>query len=403
MLYNAFLQALKEIKRNVMRSLLTATGIVIGIASVISMVNIAKGASQSITSSMHSLGSQTLYVMPGERHGHSGSNFNAKPFSYKDINLMRDSIFSLEAVSAVESNTMMTHYKGQSHQSTIKGVDNEYFIIKNWNLAQGRYFEASELRGGQNSCIIGQTIKRKLFANREDLIGAKIGLKSFSCTVIGVLKPKGSNTFGRDQDDIVLLPIKLFLRRISGNSDIHLIMARVKKNVPIEVAKLQIEQLLRERRRLKANMENDFSVGSMTALLNTISEISTILTLMLAAVAAISLLVGGIGIMNIMLVSVTERTKEIGVRMAIGAMPKDILVQFLIESLVLSSLGGFVGVILGFTVSIVASQALDIPLVIDTPITIIALLFSMLIGIIFGLLPAKKAANMNPIEALRFE
>ncbi len=403
MLYNAFLQALREIKRNFMRSLLTATGIVIGIASVIAMVNIGKGASLSITNSVQALGSNTLYVMLGQQQGPTGMTFTAKPFSLDDIHLIKASIFSLKAISPVESVSLMTQYKENSYQTNIKGIDNDYFIIQNWELAQGRYFEKSELRTGQNSCIIGQTVKRKLFPNTQELIGKKVRLNTFSCVVIGLLKAKGTNTFGRDQDDMIAVPIKLFQRRISGNEEVHMIMAAVKKRVPIEEAKLQIERLLRERRHIKPDMEDDFTVGSMTALLDTISKITSVLTLMLGAVAAISLLVGGIGIMNIMLVSVTERTREIGIRMAVGAMSKDILVQFLIESLVLSGLGGLVGIVLGLTITVTVSHALDITLIIDPGITLIALLFSMFIGIFFGIIPARKAANMNPIEALRFE
>jgi putative ABC transport system permease protein len=221
--------------------------------------------------------------------------------------------------------------------------------------------------------------------------------------VVGVLEAKGANTFGMDQDDLVLVPIKMFQRRISGNDNLHLIMAAVKENIPLEEAKLQIQRLMRERRHIKTGEEDNFSVRSMTALLDTITQITSMLTVMLGAVAAISLVVGGIGIMNIMLVSVTERTREIGIRMAVGAMAQDILVQFLIEAVVLSGIGGIVGIIMGMAITVGVSVAMDITLVIDPSITMIALLFSMLIGIVFGIIPARKAANMNPIDALRYE
>lgn len=252
-------------------------------------------------------------------------------------------------------------------------------------------------------CVLGETVVKELFDSGESAVGKKIRLQNFSCEVIGVLEAKGANTFGMDQDDLVLVPIKMFQRRISGNDNIHLIMASVKENIPLEEAKLQIEQLLRERRHIKVGDEDNFSVQSLTALVDTISKITSLLTVMLGAVAAISLVVGGIGIMNIMLVSVTERTREIGIRMAVGAMAQDILIQFLIEAVVLSGLGGIVGIVIGMAITYGVAVGMDITLVLDPSITMIALLFSMLIGIVFGIIPARKAANMNPIDALRYE
>ena len=275
--------------------------------------------------------------------------------------------------------------------------------MQNWRLKEGREFEKSELRTGQNVCILGQTVIKELALSDEPIIGKKIRLQKFSCQVIGVLEAKGANTFGMDQDDLILVPIKMFQRRVSGNDSIHLIMAAVKENIPLEEAKLQIQQLMREQRHIKNGEEDNFSVRSMTALLDTITQITSMLTVMLGAVAAISLVVGGIGIMNIMLVSVTERTREIGIRMAVGAMAQDILIQFLIEAVVLSGIGGIVGIIVGMAITFGVSAGMGIALVIDPSITMIALLFSMLIGIVFGIIPARKAANMNPIDALRYE
>jgi putative ABC transport system permease protein len=403
MLFNAFLQAIREIRRNLMRSLLTATGIVIGIASVIAMVNIGKGASESITKSIGELGSSTLYIMPGQERGPGSRSSLTKAFKMKDIDVLKSSLFTLDAISPLEGTSMTVIYKDKNYQTSIRGTDNDYFEIQNWMLKEGRKFEKSELRTGQNVCILGQTVINKLIVSDESIIGKKIRLQSFSCQVIGVLKAKGANTFGMDQDDLILVPIKMFQRRISGNDNIHLIMAAVNENIPLEAAKLQIRQLMRERRHIKDEEEDNFSIRSMTALLDTITQITSMLTIMLGAVAAISLVVGGIGIMNIMLVSVTERTREIGIRMAVGAMAQDILIQFLIEAIVLSGLGGIVGILIGITITFGVSKGMDIALVIDPGITMIALLFSMLIGIIFGIIPARKAANMNPIDALRYE
>ncbi len=293
--------------------------------------------------------------------------------------------------------------KNQNYKTSVIGVDNDYFKVQNWTVKSGREFEDRELRAGQNICLLGKTVVDKLFLFGEDPIGKKVRLKNFSCEVIGVLKEKGANTFGMDQDDLILVPIKMFQRRISGNDSIHLIMASVKKNIPLDEAKLQIQKVMREIRHIKDQDDDNFSVRSMTALLDTIAKITSMLTIMLGAVAAISLIVGGIGIMNIMLVSVTERTREIGIRMAIGAMAGDILTQFLIESVVLSGIGGIIGVFLGLVITYTVSVSIDIVLIMDVSITVIALAFSMLMGIIFGIIPARKAANMNPIDALRYE
>lgn len=403
MLSNAFLQAIREIRRNLMRSLLTATGIVIGIASVIAMVNIGKGASESITSSVSELGSNTLYIMPGQEQGPGGHSSLVKAFKLKDMEVIKESLYALDAISPLESTSMTVLYRDKNHQTSIRGTDNGYFDVQNWELKRGRFFDKSELRTGHNVCILGQTVIKELFAADEPVIGKKVRLQNFSCEVIGLLEKKGANTFGMDQDDLVLVPIKMFQRRISGNDNIHLMMALVKENIPLEEAKLQIEQVMRERRHLKTGEEDNFSVRSMTALVDTISRITSLLTMMLGAVAAISLVVGGIGIMNIMLVSVTERTREIGIRMAVGAMAQDILIQFLIEAVVLSALGGIVGIAIGVGITFGVAGAMDITLIIDPSITVVALLFSMLIGIVFGIIPARKAANMNPIDALRYE
>lgn len=403
MFRNAFLLALREIRRNLMRSLLTAVGIVIGIASVIAMVNIGQGASRSITQSVEQLGSNTLYIMPGQRRGPGSRGVIEKPFKKKDLEIIRSSIYALDAISPVENTSMTVIYKEQNYRTSIRGVENEYLQIQNWKIQEGRGFEKNELRTGQKVCLMGQSIIKNLSATPDSILGNKIRLKNFSCEVIGVLEAKGANTFGQDQDDVVLLPFTLFQRRISGSDNLHLMMAAVKENVPLEEARIQIERVLREHRHIENPIDDDFQVRSMTALLDTISQVTTVLTVMLGAVAAISLIVGGIGIMNIMLVSVTERTREIGIRMAVGAMAKDILIQFLIESIVLSGLGGIVGILSGMLITFGVAEWLDIVLVIDPSITVIALVFSMLIGILFGIIPARKASAMNPIDALRYE
>lgn len=402
MFLSAFLQALREIKRNMMRSILTAIGIVIGIASVIAMVNIGKGASESITKSVSRLGSNTLHIMQGQSYK-PGEAHVSIPFTIRDVEVLKSAIFTLEAISPIATSTMSVLYKDKNYQTGITGVDNDYFKVQNWALKEGSYFEKDEIRTGKNVCILGNTIVENLFDDKTSILGEKIRIKNFTCEVIGTLEKKGANAFGRDQDDVVILPIKTFQRRVAGNKNVSMITVSVKETFPLEQAKSQIRYILREQRNLKANDEDNFRIHSMTSLIDTISEITSMLTVMLGAVAAISLVVGGIGIMNIMLVSVTERTREIGIRMAIGAMPKDILIQFLIEAIVLSGIGGVIGVVAGVAITFGVTKSLDIVMIIDPVITVVALIFSMLMGIIFGIIPARKAANMNPIDALRYE
>ena len=403
MFLNAFLQAIREIRRNLMRSLLTAIGIVIGIASVIAMVNIGQGASRSITQSVGKLGSNTLFISPGQERGPPGMSGMNIPFEMKDVRVLQKSVYTLEAVSPMASASLKAVYKDRNYQTSVRGVENGYFDVQNLHMASGERFSESELRGGQSVCILGQTVIGELFPGGESPVGKKIRLKNFSCRVIGTLEAKGANAFGMDQDDLILVPIRMFQRRISGNQNIPVIVVSVKENYPLDAAQQQIGQLLRESRNLKTGEPDNFRVRSMTALLDTLTQITSMLTVMLGAVAAISLVVGGIGIMNIMLVSVTERTREIGIRMAIGAMRQDILIQFLIEAVVLSGLGGFFGVLTGIGITVGVAKGMDIALIIDPAIIMVALLFSMLIGIVFGIIPARKAANMNPIDALRYE
>lgn len=403
MFLNALALALTEIRRNLMRSLLTMIGIVIGIASVIAMVNIGKGASASVTESVGKLGSRSIFVVPGQARGMGGQSTIAKPFERKDVEILKKSIFSLEAVSGVENASLTVLFGENNYHTRISGVNNDYLTVKDWQIKRGRAFANNEMRSGHNVCMIGQTVADKLFENGSEPIGKKIRLEKFSCEVIGLLQAKGANTFGMDEDDIVLVPLRMFQRRISGSSQIHMILASVKKGIPLDEANLQIRRLMREQRSLSADEEDDFSIFTMQALLSTISNITEMLTVMLGFVAAISLVVGGIGIMNIMLVSVTERTREIGIRLAIGATADDILTQFLIESIVLSALGGIIGILLGLLITWTVTSLMDIPFIIDSLMISVALVVSMGIGIMFGFIPARKAANKNPIEALRYE
>lgn len=403
MIWNAFLLALREIRRNMMRSALTTLGIVIGIASVIAMVMLGDATTAYITQSISKLGTNMLILMPGqERKGPPTSEVGAKKFSYSDVDAIKREINDIKGVSPVGSSTLRAVYGNKNHSTTIAGSTNDYFIIKDWNFASGRKFNEAEIRSGLSVCIIGETIRKELFVN-EDPIGESLRLQNFSCQIIGVLEPKGASMFGMDQDDIVVVPLRMFQRRISGNQDISHIMISSVSASTIEEVKLSATSLMQQRRHISPNQENDFNIHDMRDTLQTLSSTTQMLTLLLGAVAAISLLVGGIGIMNIMLVSVTERTREIGIRLAIGAMEREVLLQFLVEAIVLASLGGVIGIVVGVSFGVGISIFFKLPLAFNNGIIVIAFLFSTGVGVIFGYFPAKKAARLNPIDALRHE
>lgn len=403
MIWNAFILALREIRRSAMRSILTTLGIVIGVASVIAMVMLGDATTAYVTNSISKLGTNMLVIIPGqERRGPPSSDLTAKRFSHSDVEALKREVDRIRGAAPVGSNSMQAVYGNQNYSTTIEGSDNDYFTIKDWVFASGRSFSEAELQGGKAVCIIGETVRRQLFGD-QDPLGESIRLENFSCEVIGVLESKGAAMFGMDQDDIVVVPIRMFQRRISGNQDISRIMVSAESSSAIESVKASITALMQERRRIQAGTEDDFSIRDMREMVQTLSSTTQMLTILLGAVAAISLLVGGIGIMNIMLVSVTERTREIGIRLAIGALEREVLLQFLVEAIVLSSLGGIIGVVLGIGVGIGISLFFDLPLIFNTFIVIVAFFFSALVGILFGYFPARKAARLNPIDALRHE
>jgi len=290
----------------------------------------------------------------------------------------------------------------KNRSTTVTGTTNAYFESGNWELATGRLFYDSEVRSGAPVCVIGQTIRRELFGS-QDPIGERIRLRSLSCAIVGLLESKGENTFGQDRDDTVVIPLRTLQRRLSGDEDIQQIQLSVRESTSSEKAQQEIYRLMRERRRLAQDADDDFSIMDQQEIANTISGTTRTLTALLAAVAAISLLVGGIGIMNIMLVSVTERTREIGIRLAIGAFERDVLTQFLVEAIVLSLFGGAVGIGIALAVSYLAATVIGLPFMLDFGIVALAFLFSAGVGVVFGFFPARRAASLNPIDALRHE
>jgi putative ABC transport system permease protein len=396
--------AFQALRRNALRSFLTVLGIVIGVGSVIAMVTIGHGTTAKVTADLSRLGSNLLFVRPGQsmmgRPG--GARGEARPFDARDVAALRAQLRGVRAVAPVTASPVTVVYGAENWSTSVTGTDNAYFITQDWGLTAGRQFLDGEIRSGRAVCIIGETVRKELFG-ASDPLGHRIRLKKISCEVIGLLVPKGQSTFGTDQDDIVLMPLRAVHRRITGNTDIRSILVSAEEDADTARVQADIERLLRERRNIGPREDDDFHVRDLKQVAQTLTATTTVLTGLLGAVAAVSLLVGGIGIMNIMLVSVTERTREIGIRLAIGALERQVLVQFLVEAVVLSLFGGLIGIAVGLALAALAARQMAIPFVLDPSIVLIAFAFSALVGVLFGYFPARRAAHMNPIDALRHE
>jgi putative ABC transport system permease protein len=395
--------ALRAIRRNALRSSLTILGIVIGVAAVITMVTLGTGATLAVAEQIRGLGATVLRARPGQQpRGPGGARQLARPFEVQDAEAIEREIAGLEAVAPTAARTLVAINAELNWSTTVTGTDNAYFKARNWTLAAGREFTDAELRAGAMSCILGATVRQRLFG-AQDPVGAAMRLGALSCQVIGVLAPKGQASFGADQDDLVVVPLRAFQRRIAGSQAVDAILVAVRADIATRKVQAAIEELLRERRRIGAREEADFHVLDMQQIAAAVSGTTQTMTVLLGAVAAVSLLVGGIGIMNIMLVSVTERTREIGIRLAVGAMEEDVLRQFLVEAVTLSLLGGVAGVLVGLGAAAGAAALLGLPFVPNTWIAVVAFLFSGVVGVVFGYFPAHKAARLNPIDALRHE
>ncbi len=401
MIANALLLALREIRRNLMRSILTMLGIVIGVAAVVTMVTLGNGATRSISDQVASLGSNLLLVRPGQRMGPGGSA-GAPMFDVADVDAIRQQVSGLNAV-APETRKGVTVVVGARNWSTsVTGSTTDYFAAAGWTLAGGRIFSESEQRAGRAVCVVGQTLRRELY-NGGDPVGESLRVGRFSCEVIGVLAAKGQSAFGSDQDDIVVMPLRAVQRRLTGNRDIRSILVSASDVSLVTPVKNQVEALLRERRHIGPSEDDNFNVLDTRQIADTLSSTTRVMTALLGAVAAVSLVVGGIGIMNIMLVSVTERTREIGIRLAIGALEREVLLQFLIEAVVLSSLGGVLGLLLAAGASVGLASAMRLPYLFDPGINLLSFAIAAAIGVVFGYVPARRAARLNPIDALRHE
>jgi len=356
-----------------------------------------------VTSDIGKLGTNLLQIRPGQhRHGPGGTQSTGNPFKVEDADAIAREISGLAAVAPMASQNTQVIYGNENWVTSVIGSTRAYLQVRDWQLASGRLFTDSELRGGKDVCIIGATVRKELFGGQNPM-GNTIRLEKLSCQVIGVLESKGESSFGTDQDDFVLIPLRTLQRRMAGNTDVTRIYVSAEDGVSTSKVEQDIERLMRERRRIAIGKEDDFYVRDMQELVSTMTGTTRALTGLLGAVAAVSLLVGGIGIMNIMLVSVTERTREIGIRLAIGALERDVLMQFLVEAVVLSSFGGLIGIILGIVAAAIGARILAVPFVFDPGIVAIAFLFSAAVGVIFGYFPARQAGQLDPIEALRHE
>jgi len=393
--------AWRAISRNMLRSFLTVLGVVIGVAAVIAMVTIGNGTTAKVRDELSRLGTNTLFVRPGQ-WGPGRASTEAKRFTDGDITAIRDQVSGLRAVAPVNRGTATVIAGGANRSTSVIGTTADYLIAQDWELALGRDFSATEDRGSQAACIIGETTRRELFG-AADPVGQSIRVSNVSCPVVGVLAVKGQSGMGDDQDDTVIMPLKLHQRRIGGTTTISSIVLSAQDGVSTAKVQVDVESLLRERRRIAIGRDDDFSVNDMSQIAAAMTGTTMLLTGLLGAVAAVSLLVGGIGIMNIMLVSVTERTREIGIRLAIGALEKQVLTQFLVEAVMLSIFGGVTGIVTGLALAYGVVSFLEVPFVASPTIILLAFLFSAAIGMIFGYFPARRAAQLNPIDALRHE
>ena len=399
----SFLMAWASLIANKLRSLLTMLGIIIGVAAVIALVSIGNGVKQDIEDSISSLGSNLLVVLPGAPRtpGARSSQGSMKSLKISDY----EAIAKLEGVKAASPMTNGSYvviYQNKNWTTSVAGVNSNFQDVNNWTMTSGRFFSDKNVQNRERVAVVGQTVVKNLFAD-EDPVGKEIRVKNIPFRVIGVLKSKGNGTMGNDQDDTVLIPYTTSMERVEGIDYLRRVYVVAKDDGGIDRLQADIENLLRVRHNIKDTNLDDFNIQNMKSIMETVAQTTGTFTLFLGAVAAISLVVGGIGIMNIMLVSVTERTREIGVRKALGATYSIIVTQFLIEAVVISLMGGFIGIAFGIGASKVIGMVSGMSTIVSVPTIIMSFAFSMAIGLIFGIYPARKAAKLNPIDALHYE
>ena len=402
---NLFKLAISSLFRNKMRTLLTMLGIIIGIASVIAMVSLGQASTKNVQSELSSMGSNMIMIMPARqmRGGVNMGNASSKSLDENDLKSLKNNTVYVAKVSPMVATSKQLVYGSNNHPCSINGVSEDYLDIRKYSLKSGIMFSEEDVKRYAKVCVIGQTVVNELFTNGEDPIGQVVRFGSIPMTVIGVLAPKGQNQMGEDQDNIVFAPYTTIQKRFSGINYFNMIFASATSEEESEMAATEITYILRGNHGIKTGSNDDFEIRTQEELVSSINSINKMLTMLLAAIASISLIVGGIGIMNIMYVTVTERTKEIGLRMAIGARNSDIKMQFLTESIILSLIGGIIGIFFGLILSYGVSKLLNWPFVISQKAIVISFLVCAFTGIFFGWYPAKKAANMDPISALRYE
>lgn len=399
----SFLMAWASLIANKMRSILTMLGIIIGVAAVIALVSIGNGVKQDIQNSISSLGSNLLMVMPGAPRTpgvrpSAGSMKSLKVSDYEAISKLD----GVKAASPMTNGSYVVIYQNKNWTTSVSGVSYNYLDVNNWSMKSGRFLSEKNVQNRERVAVVGKTVVKNLFGD-EDPVGAEIRVKNIPFRIIGVLNSKGSGAMGNDQDDMVIIPYTTAMERVEGIDYLRMIYVVGKDENGIDRLQSDIENLLRVRHGIKDTNLDDFNIQNMNSIMETMEETTGTLTLFLGAVAAISLVVGGIGIMNIMLVSVTERTREIGVRKALGATYSVIVTQFLIEAVVISLMGGIIGIVLGIGSSKLIGMASGMSTVISVPTIVMSFAFSMAIGLIFGIYPARKAAKLNPIDALHYE
>jgi putative ABC transport system permease protein len=395
--------AISALLRNRMRSVLTTLGVVIGVAAVLMMQALGRGATAYVAEAISGLGTNVLMVVPGgNNRGMGGMTLGVQLFTAADLEAVAQSSSDVARISAVNSRPMRVVVGPVNRTTNVGGVQAEYFEIREWGVSAGRLITRDDERQAAQVCLIGQTVADDLFPG-VDPLGRELRIRQVSCRIIGVLEAKGASAFGADQDDLVQMPYSTFSRRLVGTERVAMFLLSATSAERIDAAKEQVTQVLRRRRHVPAGEEDDFGVRDPREMQLLLERVTGVLTALLAGVAAISLLVGGIGIMNIMLVSVTERTREIGVRLAVGARGRDILLQFLVEAVALSSVGGLVGVGLGLLGSVGLTRVVNVPFVLPGLAIAIAFGVAVAVGVVFGVVPARKAARLNPLAALRFE
>lgn len=404
MLLNALFLAFKQIRRNLLRAFLTMLGVIIGVISVVVMIAIGNGVKQNIQTQIKNLGSNIIMLNPARGFGSGGGSLR-RNFSSAEVAILKHNLAFARAVAPVVYSETLVRYGGKNTQVQISGVDEDYLLASAWELESGRAIEAREYDTGARVCLVGQSVVKELF-NQENPLGARVRIRDSMCEIVGVLESKGQGFRGNDQDNIILMPLKAFSNFVFGTNSpffISQVLVSLDDGVDNVSSVAKLRQIMLQIRPPQEGQRELFEIWDTKEMAKAMEETTKTMTLFLGAIASVSLFVGGIGIMNIMLVSVTERTREIGTRLAIGALESEVLMQFLVESVVISSLGGCIGIVLGFFGALIASYVLVLPFVFDIGVALMAFCISVLIGIVFGYLPAKKASMQDPINALRYE